>query len=99
MLLAWGFTDLIVIRKINDFRFALLPDGGTVKVWGYASRESVDSDGETVTAEAMIAAIHDCMKFEGGAQDACCHDCVDANLEISGMRTPSLCWIFQTGRL
>lgn len=38
-------------------------DDGTVKVWGYASSETVDSDGETVTAEAMKAAIPDYMKF------------------------------------
>lgn len=28
-------------------------DDGTVKVWGYASSEAVDSDGETVTADAV----------------------------------------------
>lgn len=38
-------------------------DDGTIKVWGYASSESVDSDGETITAEAMKAAIPDYMKF------------------------------------
>ena len=38
-------------------------EDGTVKVWGYASSEAVDSDGETVTAEAMKAAIPDYMKF------------------------------------
>ena len=38
-------------------------DDGTVKVWGYASSSAVDSDGETVTAEAMKAAIPDYMKF------------------------------------
>lgn len=38
-------------------------DDGTIKVWGYASSESVDSDGETITAAAMKAAIPDYMKF------------------------------------
>lgn len=38
-------------------------DDGTVKVWGYASSETVDSDGETITAQAMKAAIPDYMKF------------------------------------
>ena len=38
-------------------------DDGTIKVWGYASSEAVDSDGETVTAEAMKAAIPDYMKW------------------------------------
>ncbi|HFC3291507.1 TPA: caudovirus prohead protease [Neisseria gonorrhoeae] len=38
-------------------------DDGTVKVWGYASSEAVDSDGEVVAAEAMKAAIPDYMKF------------------------------------
>lgn len=38
-------------------------DDGTVKVWGYASSEAVDSDGEVIAAEAMKAAIPDYMKF------------------------------------
>ena len=38
-------------------------DDGTVKVWGYASSEAVDSDGEVITAQAMKAAIPDYMKF------------------------------------
>lgn len=38
-------------------------DDGTIKVWGYASSASVDSDGETITADAMKAAIPDYMKF------------------------------------
>lgn len=36
---------------------------GTIKVWGWASSASVDSDGETITAEAMKAAIPAYMKF------------------------------------
>lgn len=38
-------------------------DDGTLKVWGYASSGSVDSDGETITAAAMKAALPDYMKF------------------------------------
>lgn len=38
-------------------------DDGTVKVWGYASSEAVDSDGEIISAKAMKAAIPDYMKF------------------------------------
>ena len=38
-------------------------DDGTIKVWGYASSEAVDSDGETITAEAMKAAIPDYMRW------------------------------------
>ncbi len=38
-------------------------DDGTLKVWGYASSGSKDSDGETITAAAMKAALPDYMKF------------------------------------
>ena len=38
-------------------------DDGTIKVWGYASSESVDSDGETITSDAMKGALADYMKF------------------------------------
>lgn len=38
-------------------------DDGTVKVYGYASSPSMDSDGETVTPEAIAAALPDYMKF------------------------------------
>ena len=38
-------------------------DDGTVKVWGYASSNNIDSDGETITSEAMNSAIPDYMKF------------------------------------
>lgn len=38
-------------------------DDGTLKVWGYASSGAVDSDGETITSDAMKAAIPDYMKF------------------------------------
>ena len=36
---------------------------GTIKVWGYASSSAVDADGETITPDAMKAAIPDYMKF------------------------------------
>lgn len=45
------------IAKVED------QDDGTIKVWGIASSESKDSDGETITAEAMKAALPDYMKF------------------------------------
>lgn len=38
-------------------------DDGTLKVWGYASSGAEDSDGETITPEAMKAALPDYMKF------------------------------------
>jgi phage head maturation protease len=38
-------------------------DDGTIKVWGWASTATVDSDGETITADAMKAALPDYMKF------------------------------------
>jgi phage head maturation protease len=45
------------ISKVED------QGDGTIKVWGYASSEAIDSDGETITADAMKAAIPDYMKF------------------------------------
>lgn len=38
-------------------------EDGTIKVWGYASSGCVDSDGETITSDAMKAALPDYMKF------------------------------------
>jgi len=38
-------------------------EDGTIKVYGYASSGAVDSDGETITPEAMKAALPDYMKF------------------------------------
>ncbi len=38
-------------------------DDGTIKVEGYDSSTAVDSDGETVTADIMKAAIPEYMKF------------------------------------
>lgn len=45
------------IAKVED------QDDGTLKVWGYASSGSKDADGETITPEAMKAALPDYMKF------------------------------------
>ena len=45
------------IEKVED------QADGTVKVWGYASTGDQDSDGETVTPDAMKAALPDYMKF------------------------------------
>lgn len=38
-------------------------DDGTIKVYGYASSGAEDSDGETITSDAMKAALPDYMKF------------------------------------
>ena len=38
-------------------------DDGTIKVYGYASSGAEDSDGETITPDAMKAALPDYMKF------------------------------------
>lgn len=38
-------------------------DDGTLKVWGYASTDQPDDDGETITAAAMKAALPDYMKW------------------------------------
>lgn len=38
-------------------------EDGTLNVWGVASSESEDSDGETITAAAMKAALPDYMRF------------------------------------
>lgn len=45
------------ISKVED------QDDGTIKVWGIASTEAVDSDGETITADCMRAALPGYMKF------------------------------------
>lgn len=45
------------IQKVED------QDDGTIKVFGVASTDKEDSDGETVTADCMRAAIPDYMKF------------------------------------
>jgi hypothetical protein len=62
-------------------------DDGTIKVWGYASSEAVDSDGEVITSEAMKAALPDYMKF--GAvremhQASAAGTAIEANVEDDG---------------
>lgn len=62
-------------------------DDGTIKVWGYASSEVTDSDGETVTADAMKAALPGYMKF--GAvremhQAKAAGTAIEANVEDDG---------------
>lgn len=48
------YAEISKTEKLED---------GTLKVWGYASSEAVDSDGETITADAMKAALPDYLKF------------------------------------
>lgn len=50
----FGSLDLNKTEELDD---------GTIKVWGIASAESLDSDGEIITAEAMKNAIDGYMKF------------------------------------
>lgn len=63
-------------------------DDGTIKVWGYASAPSVDSDGETITADAMKAALPDYLKFgavremHNGSKAA--GTAIEANVEDDG---------------
>jgi hypothetical protein len=51
------------VRRYAEFSKVEDQDDGTIKVWGYASSDAVDSDGEVITPEAMKAAIPDYMKF------------------------------------
>ncbi len=51
------------IKLYGDIAKSEDQDDGTVKVWGYASSTAVDSDGESITADAMKAALPDYMKF------------------------------------
>ena len=62
-------------------------DDGTIKVWGYASSGAVDSDGETITSDAMKAALPDYLKF--GAvremhQAKAAGTAIEANVEADG---------------
>ena len=62
-------------------------EDGTIKVWGFASSEAVDSDGETITADAMKAALPDYMKF--GAvremhQNSAAGTAIEANVDEMG---------------
>ncbi len=60
---------------------------GTIKVWGIASSEAVDSDGEVISSEAMKAALPDYMKF--GAvremhQPSAAGTAIEASVEADG---------------
>lgn len=61
----WGgfFLEQRMAKLYAEIAKMEAQDDGTVKVWGYASSEAVDSDGEIIAAEAMKAAIPDYMKF------------------------------------
>lgn len=62
---SWGgfFLEQRMAKLYAEIAKMEAQDDGTVKVWGYASSEAVDSDGEIIAAEAMKAAIPDYMKF------------------------------------
>ena len=62
---SWGgfFLEQQMAKLYAEIAKMEAQDDGTVKVWGYASSEAVDSDGEIIAAEAMKAAIPDYMKF------------------------------------
>jgi phage head maturation protease len=62
---SWGgfFLEQRMAKLYAEIAKIEAQDDGTVKVWGYASSEAVDSDGEIIAAEAMKAAIPDYMKF------------------------------------
>jgi hypothetical protein len=51
------------MRKFAAFEKQEKQDDGTIKVWGYASSEAVDADGDVIKATAMAAALPDYMKF------------------------------------
>src|SRR5574337_1020838 len=62
------------------------PDG-TIKVWGIASTEAVDNDGEVIKADAMKAALPDYMAW--GAiremhQPIAAGTCLEANVNAQG---------------
>jgi len=48
------YADIAKVEEQTD---------GTLRVFGFASSESVDSDGEVITSDAMKAALPDYMKF------------------------------------
>lgn len=73
--------------RLNFSRYAELAkvesqSDGTIKVWGYASSGSVDADGETITPEAMKAALPDYMKF-GAVRDMHQSNAVGTAIEAS----------------
>jgi hypothetical protein len=51
------------MRLFGSFTKIEEQDDGTVKVYGVASSEARDSDGETISADAMRAALPDYLKF------------------------------------
>ena len=51
------------MKLFGEFAKVEAQDDGTLRVEGYASSEAVDSDGETIQASAMKAAIPDYMAF------------------------------------
>lgn len=53
----------IRVRLFGSFEKVIEQDDGTVKVYGHASSEAVDADGEIVKASAMSAAMPDYLKF------------------------------------
>jgi phage head maturation protease len=52
-----------VMKLYADISKTEEQEDGTIKVYGFASSQSVDSDGEIVTSEAIRTAIPDYMKF------------------------------------
>lgn len=50
-------------RSFCSFAKQEKQDDGTIKVWGYASSEAEDADGDIIKASAMAAALPDYMKF------------------------------------
>jgi hypothetical protein len=76
-----NFRRYAEISKVED------QEDGTIKVWGYASSEAEDSDGETISADAMKAALPDYLKF--GAvremhQPIAAGTAIEANVEKDG---------------
>jgi len=51
------------VRMFCAIQKSQAEDDGTIRVWGVASTDAVDSDGETVTADAMRKALPGYMEF------------------------------------
>lgn len=58
-----NMKDMDMTKLYAPIEKAEKQDDGTIKVYGYASSEVVDSDGETITADAMKAAKDGYMAF------------------------------------
>lgn len=76
-----------IIKLYGEFAKVEPQDDGTIKVYGYASSEAVDGDGEIMSADAMKAALPDYMKF--GAvremhQPSAAGTCIEAKVEDDG---------------